>query len=84
MKTVVEKASARHEPIGSRPAGANSCVNLEVSASLSVTSRLRGILLVSIRAGRYTNVQVIVVVLLLLLLLLLHEQMPVGNNGIFK
>ena len=32
-----------------------------------------------VRAGRYTNVQV-----LLIVLLLLYEEMPVGNNGTLK
>ena len=35
-KRAVNKASAGHEPNGSRPGGPNSSINLEVSASLSV------------------------------------------------
>ena len=38
-KRAVDKASARHEPNGSRPGGPNSSIHLETSASLSVALR---------------------------------------------
>ena len=36
-KRAAEKASARHDPSGSRPGGLNFSINLEISASLAVT-----------------------------------------------